>query len=60
MRELSQLVSYHILRYSNWDVVLPVVHEKADSAYWIKYLKTSILPKSSSDELTHTQQNLGG
>lgn len=31
MREFSQLVPYHVLRYSHWDVVLPVVHEKADS-----------------------------
>jgi hypothetical protein len=40
MREFSQLVSYHVLRYSHWDVVLPVVHEKADSACYAKIYKT--------------------
>ena len=40
MREFSQLVSYHVLRYSHWDVVLPVVHEKADTACYTIYIST--------------------
>lgn len=40
MREFSQLVSYHVLRNSHWDVVLPVVHEKTDSARYAKIYKT--------------------
>jgi hypothetical protein len=40
MREFSQLVPYHVLRYSHWDVVLPVVHEKSDPACNAKMFET--------------------
>ena len=59
MRKFSQLVSYHVLRYSHWDIVLPVVHEKTNPTCYAKIGKISFLEAAVMDR-THTRRNLGG